>query len=364
VSLHRIALLLIAALIFAAGTLMVFNTSSAQVLDRSLSIGLHAAAIRHLLYGVLAALAGLFTYRLGYRTLLELSPTLLLLTLLCLVALFVPGLAEVRNGARRWLTLGGFSLQPSEFAKVVVPLYAIHFISRHQPFEFRHFLLALIPLGVPVLLIFMEPDNGTTAVLGATLLATCYITRISPRYWLIPFLLFACVAGWAAIKLPYVSQRVAVYLHPETDLLGRGHQPHQAKIAAGSGGLYGRGIGHSMQKLTYLPEAQNDYIAAIFAEETGFVGMTSLILLYATLTALGFGIAHRAESQEALWLATLLTTMLALQAFFNLGVVSGLLPAKGLNLPFFSQGGSSLIAGGMVIGILLSIERRQECVSY
>jgi cell division protein FtsW len=146
-----------------------------------------------------------------------------------------------------------------------------------------------------------------------------------------------------------------VYLNPELDIRGRGHQPHQAKIAAGSGKLFGKGPGNSWQKLSYLPEAQNDYIAAIFAEEFGFVGMMGLIFLYMLFALLGFTIAYRCEDLGGLYLGVVVTFLVAFQAFLNLGVVSGILPSTGLNLPFFSQGGSSLIANLMGIGLLQSI---------
>ena len=167
--------------------------------------------------------------------------------------------------------------------------------------------------------------------------------------------------------MPHVSDRIQVYLHPEYDLRGKGHQPYQAKIAAGSGKLWGKGWGESLQKLEYLPEARNDYIAAIFAEETGFVGMTTLILLYMGIGFCGFCIAQKAKDKEGCYTAAIFTFLLCFQAFLNLGVVSGLLPSKGTNLPFFSQGGSSLLVNSMALCVLLNVahlSKRESLYDY
>ncbi len=160
--------------------------------------------------------------------------------------------------------------------------------------------------------------------------------------------------------MPHVSDRIKVYMNPEYDLKGKGHQPYQAKIAAGSGKLLGRGLGESLQKLEYLPEARSDYIAAIFAEETGFIGMMGLILLYMGIGFCGFCIAQRALDNDGFYIATIFTFLICFQAFLNLGIVSGLLPSKGTNLPFFSQGGSSLLANMMAVSVLLNIAKQSK----
>jgi len=210
-------------------------------------------------------------------------------------------------------------------------------------------------VAIPIFLILIEPNNGTAAVIGMTVVVLCLLTCIPFRYWGIPLVVFIAIGGVSAFNLPYVSARLKVYLNPELDLKGKGHQPHQAKIAAGSGKLFGKGPGNSLQKLSYLPEAQNDYIAAIYAEELGFVGMLGLILLYLSVGLIGFQIANEAVDREGFYYAGAITFLICFQAFMNMGVVSGLLPSTGLNLPWFSQGGSSLMANVTGIGLLLSI---------
>ncbi len=184
----------------------------------------------------------------------------------------------------------------------------------------------------------------------------CVLTKISFKYWALPLLACVAIGCVSVYHLPYAQSRLKVYWNPELDLKGKGHQPYQAKIAAGSGRLWGKGPGNSLQKLSYLPEAQNDYIAAIYAEEFGFMGIAFLIFLYMSLAYLGFNIANAAVDRESFYLAASVTFLISFQAFLNLGVVSGLLPSTGLNLPFFSQGGSSLMANALGIGILLNVD--------
>ena len=160
--------------------------------------------------------------------------------------------------------------------------------------------------------------------------------------------------------MPHVHDRIRVYLHPELDIQGKGHQPHQAKIAAGSGQFWGLGLGESLQKLNYLPEARSDYIAAIYAEECGFVGIIALIALYLTFCLCGICRCDAGEDRGGFLLASILTFLISIQAFLNLGIVSGLLPSKGMTLPFFSQGGSSLIMNLAALFLLLDIARHSK----
>jgi cell division protein FtsW len=353
----RLLILGCVTLIFALGLMMVFNTSSAEILDRSLDRNVHQAFFRQIVFATVGGLLAILLWRIGYQPALRFSPWLLLLASGLLILVFVPGIGKVRNGAHRWVGLGGFTIQPSEFVKYLVPMaYIDWFLSQKQTqISFFLFCKSVACLTLPMLLVMIEPDNGTTAVMGASLIPLFFLSGIRFKFWALPILSLICVGVIAAYQLPYVRGRIEVYLHPELDLKGKGHQPHQAKIAAGSGGLLGRGPGASLQKLTYLPEAQNDYIAAIYAEEFGFAGVLLLIILYMLFTYGGFSIAMRSQSIEGCYLAVAITFLITLQAFLNLGVVSGLLPSKGVNLPFFSQGGTSLIANILGLTILLNI---------
>lgn len=356
-TLHRLLLIFCVASIFVIGLVMIFNTTSAEVLDHALSKSTHQWLFKQILYACIGLFLAGGVWIVGYQRLLKWTPHLLIFFSFLLVLTLIPGIGREANGARRWLVIAGFSFQPSEFVKLLVPAYFIYRILQNEgrPLDGRSFLRMIGLLAIPIGLVLIEPNNGTAGVIGLTVVVMCVLTRIPFKYWALPLSGFILIAAFSAYHLPYVSARLKVYLHPELDLKGKGHQPYQAKIAAGSGGLLGRGPGNSLQKLSYLPEAQNDYIAAIYAEEFGFLGMLALILMYMIIGYVGFYIAHQAPDQGGFYLAAIITFLICFQAFMNLGVVSGLLPSTGLNLPFFSQGGTSLMANIMNLGLLINI---------
>lgn len=358
----RLLLLVCVAVIFLMGLMMVFNTSSAEILDRALDRNTHHALLKQIAYACIGSLIATFVWKVGYDHLLKFSFPLLLLAIFLLLLVFVPGIGQMRNGARRWIGLGGFTFQPSEFVKYIILMFYIeYYMTRKDKLaSFKNFIKLASILAIPFLLVMVEPDNGTAAVIGASLLPLFFLTGIRFKYWAFPVLALFCIGILAAYQLPYVRARLEVYLNPELDIKGKGHQPYQAKIAAGSGKLFGRGPGGSLQKLTYLPEAQNDYIAAIFAEEFGFLGILVLLTLYMLFAFSGFSIAMHAKKPEGFYLAASITFLISLQAFLNLGVVSGLLPSKGVNLPFFSQGGTSLMANLIGVTLLLSVAKKDE----
>ena len=353
----RLALLICVCLAFAMGLVMIFNTSSAEVLDRALQKSTHHAIVRQCLYALLGLLLSCGLWFIGFQNLLRLSFPLLLLFTLLLVLVFIPGVGRIANGAHRWIWIGSYTLQPSEFVKFLIPLY---FIDRYlkqgeAAMSLSDFLKTLGVIAIPLLLILVEPDNRSALIIVTTLFALFFLTRIRAKYWALPMAAILLIGGACAYQVPYVKQRLKVYIHPELDLRGKGHQPHQAKIAIGSGGLSGRGLGESRQKLTYLPEAQNDYIVAIFAEEFGFFGVSLLVSIYMVVALVGFTIAQKARDKAACLIASIFTFLLSIQAFVNFGVVSSLLPSTGLNLPFFSQGGSSLWVNMAAVTVLLQI---------
>ncbi|MEN9655029.1 MAG: Stage sporulation protein [Chlamydiota bacterium] len=347
------------ALLFVIGLLMVFNTTSAEMIDRAQTSGHHAPLLKQMAYGCIGIVGGLCLYRIGYQRVIALSWPLLILVTILLVAIFIPGVGQSINGSRRWLSIFGYSFQPSEALKIVLPaVYIRWYISRTQEVGWRELLLFLAKVFVPIGLILIEPDHGTPALLFTLIVALCWLTQIRMIFWALPLAVCLVLGAFSAYQLPYVRNRIEIYLHPELDLLGKGHQPHQAKIAAGSGGVLGRGLGQSLQKMNYLPEARSDYIAAIYAEEMGFIGMLGLIALYALFALSGFTIALQCPDRAGFWFAAALTFLISIQAFLNLGIVSGLLPSKGMTLPFFSQGGSSLIVNMGALALLCDIGRQ------
>ena len=353
-----LSLLICVICLFAVGLLMVFNATAAEALDKTLPEMTHRALGRQILFAFFSFSAGLGVYWMGYKKLLALSPYLLGATVLFLALVLIPGVGMQINGAKRWIEIAGFSLQPSEFSKIFIPLYFIHVLNTSKGnISLRLFLRTLAVIALPLLLILVEPDNGSVAIIMMTLMALFFITRIRAIYWALPVFIMAVIGGSIAINMPHVRNRIKIYLHPELDLRGKGHQPYQAKIAAGSGRVWGKGPGESLQKQGYLPEARSDYLAAIYAEEFGFMGVVGLIVLLMAITTLGFRCAKLSKDHQGFFVASIMTFLLSFQSFLNLGIVSGLLPSKGTNLPFFSQGGSSLLGAGIALALILSVAR-------
>ncbi|CDR35072.1 peptidoglycan glycosyltransferase FtsW [Criblamydia sequanensis] len=349
-------------LLFLIGLVVIFSTTSASILDGDQAKSTHHAIIRQFFYFFLALILSFLSYRAGYLRFLKISPFLFWAFVFLLVLTLIPGIGKQVNGARRWIGAQGFYFQPSEFVKVILPSYFIYRLSflEFGNVSFGSFMKEVFIALIPVILILIEPNNGTAAVLLLSLIVLFYLMKIKAKYWALPLLLTVGCGALFASQLPYVSRRLEAYLHPEKDLQGKGHQPYQAKIAAGSGKLFGKGPGKSLQKLSYLPEAQNDYIAAIFAEEYGFTGITLIIFLYGLIAYFGFEICFQTETLEGYYLSALISFLISFQAFLNLGVVSGILPSTGLNLPFFSQGGTSLMANALCVSLLVSISTRKK----
>lgn len=351
-----IVLLVSVVVLFAVGIVMIFNTTSAEILDHFSERSTHQSMIKQLLYAAVGVLCGIGVAFVGFQNLIRLSGPLLIFFTFLLVLVFLPGIGQHINGAHRWINVFGNSFQPSEFVKYLIPLYYIHLItSKQEAMHWIPFLKFLAKIAIPIGLILIEPDNGSVAIIFFTLVILFLLTQLRWVYWALPLSVLCAVGALVASQMPHVSHRIKVYMNPEHDILGKGHQPYQAKIAAGSGRLFGKGFGESLQKMHYLPEARSDYIAAIFAEECGFVGMLSLIFVYMAIGYCGMSIAHHSLSKEGFYTAAIATFLICFQAFLNLGVVSGLLPSKGTNLPFFSQGGSSLLANMIAVSILLNI---------
>lgn len=345
------------AVLFMLGLVMIFNTSSADVIDHESLGGTHQALVKQLMYGLVGSGLAWGVWRMGYQWFLRASPFLLAMLTVLLGLVLLPGVGREINGARRWLQFAGFSLQPSEFVKYLLPAFGIYYLQKIGPLQtFSQFVKVAALLSLPLLLILVEPNHGTAGVVGLSLLLLCLLLRVPFRYWGWPLVVLLALLAFSAYQMPYVAARFTAYLSPEKDLMGKGHQPYQAKIAVGAGQLYGRGPGKSLQKLSYLPEAQNDYIAAIYAEEFGFLGMCVLLILYLLVAVSSFSLASLAKDPAGLYLGASIFFLFSFQTFLNLGVVSGLLPSTGLNLPFFSQGGSSLIANFMGVGLFMSLQ--------
>ncbi len=289
---------------------------------------------------------------------------LFLLSFLFLLLVFVPGVGYGRGGASRWVEVGGLSFQPSEIAKLAFILYLSVWFKDKAKERFSRHNESLFPFlfmsGLLGILLIVQPDIGTLGVILITGLFIYYLAG-SPLYHV-----GALIGGGAALFLllmkiaPYRAQRITSFFNPQIDPLGISYQINQALIAIGSGGLLGFGIGHSSQKYNFLPEPISDSIFAIWSEETGFVGAVILIFLFMIFIWRGFIISLSSEDRFLRLLGAGITTWIGLQAFINIGAISGVMPLTGLPLPFISYGGSSLIISLIATAILLRISKETK----
>jgi cell division protein FtsW len=269
------------------------------------------------------------------------------------------------NGTRRWFAIGGFGIQPSELAKLAAIFFTAALLERrmHQVNDVKE---TLVPLGAIVGLltglIVLEPDFGTSVCLVVTAGLMVFAAGLSWRY--VAITAGAGVAAGAALVVisPYRVRRVLSFLNPEADPLGSGFQLLQSLVAVGNGGLTGQGLMASLQKLFYLPEPHTDFIYAVIAEELGLVGATLTLVAFVVITWRGLRVAGRAPDQFGTFLAIGLTGMVAVQALINMSVVLGLVPTKGIPLPFVSAGGSSLLINLVSMGVLLNVSQHASGV--
>ncbi|HEX5068756.1 MAG TPA: putative lipid II flippase FtsW [Vicinamibacterales bacterium] len=285
-----------------------------------------------------------------------------------LVVAFV-GLALVfafheRNGAQRWIRLFGLSLQPSEFAKITAVIFAATILERrmHRIDDVKYSLLPVaIVTGVMAFLIVEEPDLGTSIVVVMAVMSMAFVAGLSWRYLAGFVLLMLPAVTYYILTHPYRVNRIMAFLWPdEQTQLKEGWQLLQSKIALGSGGLLGLGLGGSMQKRFFLPEANNDFILAVIGEETGLIGTTALLVCFAVVAWRGLRAALLAPDRFGTLLGIGLSMMIAMQAFLNVTVVTGMAPTKGIPLPLVSAGGTSLLISLVAIGILLNISQQRS----
>jgi len=332
------------------GLLMVYNASAAEAL-RDFGNKYYYLKFQLLWLGV-GFLLMLLTSLINYKFWLKLAPFIFFINIFLLLLVLFPGIGYQIKGARRWLNLGFFVIQPAEMVKLSLSLYLSAWLAKKR--SFWRFLLLL---GTVAFLIIIEPDMGTAVVVITTAFFIYYISGAS-LFHLLPLALSGFIIGLLLILVsPYRRARLATFLNPNFDPLGRSYHIRQVLIAVGSGGLFGVGLGQSRQKYEYLPEATTDSIFAIIAEETGFVGASALILALFFIMYRGFKIAKKAPDLFAKLLAGSISFNFGLQTVINLGAMVALIPLTGIPLPFISYGGSSLIVALTSMGILLNISK-------
>jgi cell division protein FtsW len=296
------------------------------------------------------------------RLYLKLVYPLLAVSLFLLILLFIPGLGHEVGGACRWLRLcGGFYFQPSELAKFALILYMAHSVSKKGP-DMALFTKGLLPhllvAGPFMLLLVLQPDLGTAVIIGCWFMIVLFVGGVKLRYLLSMLFAGGLTFFLLVLQADYRINRVKSFWNPWDDPQGTGYHIIHSFLAFGSGGLFGTGIGQSKQKMLFLPEPHTDFAFSVIGEELGLFGVTAILFLFGLLIIRGIRVALDARDLFSTYLAFGLISMIGLQAAINMYVVLGLLPTKGLTLPFISYGGSSLVFNLFSIGILLNISSR------
>ncbi|XOV87299.1 MAG: putative lipid II flippase FtsW [Pseudomonadota bacterium] len=351
-------------LIVTLGLVMVASASS-EISARNFENPFHMF-IRHGAYMAIALATGLTVLSIPVRIWQRFDWLLLGGCLLLLVAVLVPGIGKEVNGSTRWIALGGFTLQGSEFAKLFIVVFMAGYLVRHWEDvcgSFKGFLKPLAIMAPVVVMLLMQPDFGASVVILAAVLGMIFLSGVPLRYFLPMILVVAAGAAYVIVDQPYRLARLTAFTDPWEHQFGGGYQLTQALIAFGRGEWFGLGLGNSIQKLFFLPEAHTDFLFSIIAEELGVLGAVVVIAAFATLVIRGAWIGRIAEIRGERFHALLaygIALLLGVQAAINIGVNIGLLPTKGLTLPLMSYGGNSLIISFVLIAILLRVE--YECV--
>ena len=324
---------------------------------------------RHAIYILLAALVAVTAYKVPPQQLRSHGRLWMFFSILMLIAVLIPGIGKELNGSKRWLSLAGFTFQVAEFAKISVIVFLADYLARHrlvfaQELSKLAFIVGLISL-VAVLLI-SQPDYGSVVVIGGIFMALLFVGNVRLRDYLILILLAGFGLWWSAGAAPYRLARLTSFLDPWADQFAAGYQLTQSLIAFGRGEWWGLGLGQSVQKMRYLPEAHTDFVFAIFAEEFGFFGVIILLTIFMILIGRIFQLSFRAINAGD-WYASYFLVGVGLfiggQTFINLGVNAGLLPTKGLTLPFISYGGTSLICCCLLMGMSMRISNDLKIAS-
>lgn len=351
---HGVFLFLTALTLSLIGVFILFESSTYPSL---LSVGEKYYFFKNQIIWFFIGILGCITAsKIDYKVYYKFALPLLLISLFLLILVFLPGIGLELKGANRWINLSWIIFQPSELLKITLTIYLAAWLSTRE----RGRLLAFtMLLGLSVILVILEPDMGTAFIIGVTATIVYFLSGAPIRDMILIFLLMV-VSIAALINLePYRVGRLSAFQNFDSqDLSKASYHTKQILIALGSGGIGGVGFGNSIQKYAYLPESTTDSIFAIYAEESGFIGSSILVLLFVVLSILGFTISAKAKDTFGRLLSAGIITFISIQAFINIASQVVLIPLTGIPLPFISYGGSSLVINFVSIGIMLSISRR------
>ncbi len=354
---------LISVLILVIGGYLIFRSASLGLLSKQ-SVKYAGVAFNQTVFGlILGSIACFVTSKIDYKIYRKFAFPLLVVALILTFLVFVPGLGFSHGGAHRWIRIGTFSFQPSEFLKIgyVIFLSAWFASVKDRVKQFKYGLLPFMVLsGIVGIALLIQPDTDTFMI---TIFAGLAIYLSSGGKWKhILVLGICCVLGIGVLAMtrPYVKSRIMTFINPAADSLGKGYQIQQSLIAIGSGGMFGRGFGQSIQKFNVLPEPIGDSIFAVAAEEFGFVGATGIILIFIFFAVRGLKIASNVPDAFGRLMVVGIVIMISSQAFVNIGAMVGVLPLSGITLPFISHGGTALFMTLAEVGIVLNISKNRK----
>ncbi|MCW9054764.1 MAG: putative lipid II flippase FtsW [Candidatus Pacebacteria bacterium] len=355
--------LLLITVILAVVGFFIFTSASLGLLARE-GPRFSSIAFNQIFFGmILGTAALLLTSKIRFRMWKMYAPYIFGLSILATLLVFIPGLGLELHGAKRWVEVFKFSFQPAEILKLGFVIYLAAYLAgaRQRLHEYRHGLIpfALI-LGVPSLILLLQPDTGTVLVIASAATAMYIVAGGKIRDLLILFVIAVLALGALVYQRPYLRDRVESYISPEKHLQESGYQLNQSLIAIGSGGIFGRGFGQSIQKFNYLPEPIGDSIFAVAAEEFGFLGALVLIFLFLAFCFRGLKIASRAPDYFSGLLVVGIVILIVSQSFINIGSMLGVFPLTGLPLLFISHGGTALLFALASVGIVLNISKYQK----
>ncbi|BBZ29131.1 cell division protein FtsW [Mycolicibacterium madagascariense] len=350
----------VAALLVTLGLIMVLSASGVHSYDEDGSPW--AIFAKQVLWTVVGLVAFYIALRTPVGFMRKLAFPGFVITIVMLVLVLIPGIGKESNGSRGWFVVAGFSMQPSELAKIAFAIWGAHLLAarRMEQATVREMLFPLVPGAfIALLLIVLQPDLGQTVSLGIILLGLLWYAGLPLRVFTTSLAAVVVAAGVLAMSEGYRSDRVQSWLNPGADDMGSGYQARQARFALANGGVFGDGLGQGTAKWNYLPNAHNDFIFAIIGEELGFVGAVGLLCLFGLFAYAGMRIARR-SADPFLRLLTAATTLWVIgQAFINVGYVVGLLPITGLQLPLISAGGTSTATTLFMLGIITNAARHE-----
>lgn len=353
-------LFLITYLLVGIGIVMIYSSSA--VLAHDWHGNAQFFLIRQFFYVLLGTIGFFIAATLPVKFYKMNARAFILLAILLLLTVYAPVIGHSAGGARRWIHVGAFQFQPVEFAKLACCIYLADYLSRKiavvQKGDIRIFLPPFLLIGLLCCLTIAEPDLGSTALMALLMAVIFFVSGIRLRYIIGVVVAFAMGLYVLILMKPYRVSRLQAYLDPWQDPQGSGFQIIQSFLAFASGGLRGVGLGQSTQKLFYLPSSHNDFILAVIAEELGLIGLLVVIVLYVLFFLCCIRIAKRTDQPFEKLLVTSLTLLIIFQAVIHMMVATGLVPTKGLPLPFISYGGSSIVVNLITVGILMSVDRR------